>query len=186
MHFLSLPCVYDRKHTFREGGNLPFLHRRSKHFLPIGCQSPGKVEPSYAASTQSNFASYQAKISKGFYAGVQTMTVHIIEVEYGNCGFAVSQLLYDSYTDPIYVTLPAVSPLLTSHRTKLDHVDAALPSVWGLRLFIWSEMVEYLIPGLKTYTLNLLLLVNFIVHLIDLTADTDLSGHSSTLGIPNV
>ena len=43
-----------------------------------------------AASTQSNFASYRAKISNGFYAGVQMMTVRIIEVEYGNCGFAVS------------------------------------------------------------------------------------------------
>ena len=37
-----------------------------------------------------NFASYRAKICKFFYAGVQTMTVCIIEVEYGNCGFAVS------------------------------------------------------------------------------------------------
>ena len=37
-----------------------------------------------------NFSSYRAKISKGFYAGVQTMTVHIIEVEYGNCGLAVN------------------------------------------------------------------------------------------------
>ena len=36
-----------------------------------------------------NFA-YQAKLGKGFYAGVQTMTVRIIEVEHGNCGFAVS------------------------------------------------------------------------------------------------
>ena len=37
-----------------------------------------------------NFAFYRAKIGKGFYAGVQTVTVRIIEVEYGNCGFAVS------------------------------------------------------------------------------------------------
>ena len=37
-----------------------------------------------------NFASYRAKIDKGFYAGVQMMTVRIIEVEYGNCGFVVS------------------------------------------------------------------------------------------------
>ena len=29
-------------------------------------------------------------MGKGFYAGVQTMTVRIIEVEYDNCGFAVS------------------------------------------------------------------------------------------------
>ena len=37
-----------------------------------------------------NFASHQAKIGKGFYAGIQMMTVCIIEVEYGNCGFPVS------------------------------------------------------------------------------------------------
>ena len=33
-----------------------------------------------AASTRSNFASYQAKIGKGFYAGVQMKTVRLIEI----------------------------------------------------------------------------------------------------------
>ena len=37
-----------------------------------------------------NFASYRAKIGKGFYAVVQMMTVRIIEVEYDDRGFAVS------------------------------------------------------------------------------------------------
>ena len=37
-----------------------------------------------------NFASYRVKINKGFYAGVQSMTVRIIGVDYGNCGCAVS------------------------------------------------------------------------------------------------
>ena len=37
-----------------------------------------------------DFAAYGAKLDKGLYAGVQTMTVRMIKVECGNCGFAIS------------------------------------------------------------------------------------------------
>ena len=69
--------------VWKDMGNAGFLGIIQTQVPPLGCVHTIEL-------CSMNFASYRARISEGFYAGVQVMTVRIIEVEHGNCGFAVS------------------------------------------------------------------------------------------------